>query len=424
MVSAPMEEIRSETGRRKVTEALWRAAIGWSRHISAFGFLLTLALVQPTSARAEYLLDSGDTLEMTVFGRTDLNRKAKVDVEGNVTFPLIGEVKASGLSLTALRSKIREQIQASDAVRSSDIILELVETRPFYIHGDVSRSGAYPYDRGLTVRHAIALAGGLDTARGRASSTPREALELKGRYNQSRNELIKLQIRIAALQAELSGSPEVNLPATSQNVAGDVKDIIETELKSLRTRITERQKEQEYLKSSLKLANEEVAALEKSQQTDAEARKQQVAEMERVAELSSKGLAASGRVTEEQRATVLLKSREMDTAARLSLARRQREEILWNIAKADERRFIVLEEINTAVARIAELKSELNTLSEQLSLMGVSQVQISEEGSDLDIRIYRAGAAKDGIAADQDLELRPGDVVEIRQRLNAGNKGL
>jgi polysaccharide export outer membrane protein len=390
-----------------------------------FVLCISWMMIQAPQAKADYILRSGDALELTVFGRADLNRRAVIDIDGNVTFPLIGELKVSGLSLAALRKMMRGQLEASDAVRGSDVILELVETRPFYIHGDVARSGAYPFYKGLTVRHAIAVAGGLDSARGKANTTPREISELRGKYNQARSELLKLQIRVASLQAEISNSSDIDPSVKTQALKGQSQELVETELQNLKTRVAERRKEQEYLKISLKLADEEVSALERSQQQDEEARKQQVAEMQRVAELSSKGLASSGRVTEEQRATVLLKSREMDTAARLALARRQREEVLWNMAKADERRFVALEELKTAVASLADMRIQVASLGEQLALAGDQNAQSSdEEESVLDIRIYRAGESKEGASADEDAELSPGDVVEIRQRLTRGNKGL
>jgi len=388
--------------------------------------LCLVSIMAPTlSARAEYALGSGDTLELTVFGRADLNRRAKIGIDGNIIFPLIGEMKAEGLSLTAMRTRIREHLEKSDAVRGSDVVLELIETRPFYIHGDVARSGAYPYNKGLTVRHAIAVAGGLDTARGKSVSTPRELSELRGRYNQARSEFLKLQIRVAALQAEINNSTDIGTALREYAQKGRSQDLVDTEIQSLKTRAAERQKQQEFLRTSLKLANEEVSALERSQQQDEEARKQQVAETARVAELSARGLTESRRVTEEQRATVLLKSREMDTAARLALARRQREEILWNIAKADERRFVALEELNSAVARLADARIQVDSLSEQITLMGAAGGQFpNEESVDLQVKIYRNGGPKEGISADADLELSPGDVVEVRQRLTKDNKGL
>lgn len=387
--------------------------------------MLVVAMLTSLDAWADYSLSSGDKLELTVFGRPDLNRRATIDIDGNIIFPLIGEVKARGLSLPELRAQIRNQLEASNSVRGSDVILELVETQPFYIHGDVARSGAYPFYNGLTVRHAIALAGGLDAARGKTNATPRDISDLKGRYNQAAREAARFQIRVAILQAELSNSVEIDASVKNQTSKGKLQEIFEAEFQNLKNRVSERKKEQDYLKSALKLADDEVAALERSQQQDAEARKQQVAEMERVAELSSKGLAASGRVTEEQRATVLLKGREMDTAARLALARRQREEVLWRISKADERRLVVLEELNTAVAGLAEAKGQVESLGEQLTLMGAGDILSSSgKGLDLDIQIFRNDAQKEGMQADQDAQLNPGDVIEVRQHSMEGNKGL
>ena len=133
--------------------------------------LLLIVTALPAQA-AEYRLDSGDIVEVSVFGRNDLNRRTTVDVEGNILVPLIGAVKACGVTLSDLRAKVKELLATSDSVRGADVIVDLIECRPFYVYGNVARAGAYPYRPGMTARHALALAGGLDTLRAQ-QSTPR-----------------------------------------------------------------------------------------------------------------------------------------------------------------------------------------------------------------------------------------------------------
>src|SRR5690606_23570592 len=131
------------------------------------------------NAATEYRLDSGDVLQVSVFRRTELDRRMTVDAEGNIIVPLIGEVRAAGLSLAALRASLKELLATSDAVRGADITLEIVEYRPFYIYGSVTKAGAYPYRPGMSVRHALALAGGLGQIGQSIGATPVQAAELR-----------------------------------------------------------------------------------------------------------------------------------------------------------------------------------------------------------------------------------------------------
>src|SRR5690606_31593427 len=105
------------------------------------------------------------------------------------------------------------------------VILDLVESRPFYIYGDVSKGGAYPYRAGLTVRHAVAVAGGLLAARSdTATISPAASAELRARYKTLSAEYVRQQIRVASLRAELEGKREIDLSAL--NAAAKMQDTV------------------------------------------------------------------------------------------------------------------------------------------------------------------------------------------------------
>ena len=57
---------------------------------------------------AEYLLARGDVLEITALGMPDLKQSTTIDVDGQAYFPVVGQMKAAGMSLTELRDKVRE----------------------------------------------------------------------------------------------------------------------------------------------------------------------------------------------------------------------------------------------------------------------------------------------------------------------------
>ncbi|WP_262300265.1 polysaccharide biosynthesis/export family protein [Microvirga sesbaniae] len=386
---------------------------------------LTVALLSAGmcgTALAEYRLGSGDVVDVAVFGRPDLSRRTTVDVDGNISVPLVGEVNVSGMALTDLRSRLKSLLSTNESVRPPDVLVELIEYRPFYIHGDVAKAGSYPFKPNLTIRQAVALAGGADMTRQRFASSPLEGAELRGRYNSLLMEASKQQIRVMGLRAELDGKTEFKTPASVNTPASKdvVAEISELEMNSLKARVAALAQERDYLGRALELADANVSALDRGQKQDEEATRQQLDELAKIVDLSRRGLAAPGRVSEEQRATVLMKSREMDTTARLAVARQAREELRRKLEKADDRQTRVTRELQDAIASLEGLYTQIAAVREQLSLAGSVGAQLmSDEQNPPEIFIVRKvkGAAV-RLKANEDTDVEPGDVVELKLKPN------
>jgi len=106
-----------------------------------------------------YRLGSGDVINVTVFDEEDLSRlNYRLPDTGLITFPF-GEVRALGLPIAALEAKIIEGLRKG-YLKNPRVSVSMVEYRPFFVIGQVNKPGGYPYQVGMTVRKAIALAGG------------------------------------------------------------------------------------------------------------------------------------------------------------------------------------------------------------------------------------------------------------------------
>jgi polysaccharide export outer membrane protein len=106
----------------------------------------------------QYQLGPGDQLRVTVFGEPDLTGLYIVGSQGTIAYPLVGEVTASGLTLLEFSSVLQEALQ--EFLRSPNVSVEVANYRPFFILGEVSNPGTYPYSANLTVLNAVATAGG------------------------------------------------------------------------------------------------------------------------------------------------------------------------------------------------------------------------------------------------------------------------
>ncbi len=113
----------------------------------------------------DYVLDSGDRLRVTVFGEEDLSGEFEIDGKGRIYMPLIGAVTVGNKTLQGAQNQIINLLMP-DYLKNPKVSLEVMNYRDFYILGEVNSPGNFPFQNGLTVINAVALAGGYT---GRAS---------------------------------------------------------------------------------------------------------------------------------------------------------------------------------------------------------------------------------------------------------------
>ncbi len=121
-----------------------------------------------TPINAPYQLASGDRLRVIVFGQDNLSNSFSVDGAGNIAMPLIGLVRAQGLTTAELARSIEARLRQG-YLRDPSVSVEVEAYRPFFVLGEVTTAGQYPFVNGMTVENAVAVAGGF-TPRGAQSS--------------------------------------------------------------------------------------------------------------------------------------------------------------------------------------------------------------------------------------------------------------
>ena len=106
-----------------------------------------------------YTLDSGDRLRIVVFGQDGLTNSYVVGAGGYIDMPLIGSVAARGMTTDQLASRISDKLR-DGFIREPHVAVEIVGYRPFFILGEVTQPGQYPYVANMTAETAVAIAGG------------------------------------------------------------------------------------------------------------------------------------------------------------------------------------------------------------------------------------------------------------------------
>jgi polysaccharide export outer membrane protein len=108
---------------------------------------------------APYTLGSGDRVRVIVFGQDSLSNSYAVDGSGNIFMPLIGVVAAKGATIEALSRRIEAKLR-DGFLREPRVSVEVEAYRPFFVLGEVTTPGQYPYINGMTAETAVAVAGG------------------------------------------------------------------------------------------------------------------------------------------------------------------------------------------------------------------------------------------------------------------------
>ncbi|WP_295456483.1 polysaccharide biosynthesis/export family protein [uncultured Thiodictyon sp.] len=129
-----------------------------------FGYLLLVLLCSSGLAapglESGYKLGSGDVISIKVFGESDLSFDAvRITDAGTLPYPFLGEVRAGGRTPQELSQVITRGL-ADGYLVNPRVTINVTTYREFYVNGEVKSPGGYPYQSGLTVRKAIALAGG------------------------------------------------------------------------------------------------------------------------------------------------------------------------------------------------------------------------------------------------------------------------
>lgn len=114
-----------------------------------------------------YRLGVGDKVRVIVYGEEDLSGEFEVDSTGVIALPLVGETPAQGKTLREFEQTVTAAF-GDGYVRDPRVSVEVVNFRPFFILGEVTAPGEYPYKSGMNVLNAIAMAKGY-TFRGSTS---------------------------------------------------------------------------------------------------------------------------------------------------------------------------------------------------------------------------------------------------------------
>ncbi|NLH49539.1 MAG: hypothetical protein GX444_13210 [Myxococcales bacterium] len=110
--------------------------------------------------RVDYLLGAEDVVRITVWNRVDLSKETRIRPDGTLFMPLVGNVKAEGLTITQLQESLRQQL--GRVLRDPQVDVEIKEygSKVYYVFGQAIKPGVYPVRATTTLLEGVATAGG------------------------------------------------------------------------------------------------------------------------------------------------------------------------------------------------------------------------------------------------------------------------
>ncbi len=107
-----------------------------------------------------YIIGTEDVLSINVWKESEISRTVPVRPDGMISLPLLGEIKAKGLTPVQLEEQITDLLKKIMSDPQVTVIVTQVNSLTFNVMGEVMRPGYFPITRPLTVLDAIALCGG------------------------------------------------------------------------------------------------------------------------------------------------------------------------------------------------------------------------------------------------------------------------
>jgi len=107
-----------------------------------------------------YVIQPNDVLEIFVWKEPELTRKVLVRPDGRISFPLVQDLLAAGVSPGELKARIEQKLSEYIEAPSVTVIVDAIQSYRIYVTGKVQKPGGITVEKPITVLQALTMAGG------------------------------------------------------------------------------------------------------------------------------------------------------------------------------------------------------------------------------------------------------------------------
>ncbi|PQA74746.1 polysaccharide biosynthesis/export family protein [Brucella oryzae] len=366
-----------------------------------------------------YRVGANDVLQVTVYGQPSLTGLYPVDVDGNIGYPVVGNIPVSGLTTNEISEKIAGSL--SQHIPGLTVTATVNQYAPVFVVGDVKAPGKYQFRPGMVALELTALGGGVGKAESPAVTAGVQLIAAQQEYTDLQLQITAMAIKRARFEAELNGTdftytlPE-QTPATKetavlqQHMLDGEKTLFDvrrnnlaSERRALEAQVASYGDEIQTLQQSIKLHDTEIALLQEN--------------VDSSKSLVDRGLAAKSSLRDLERDLSATRRAALEQGSFLARAKQNQLAVQQRIANLEEIRrsdaATSLQDIDLNMARMERRSNaQLQAMAEIAKSSGdISSATLRQK---LVFSISRNvnGNFQD-IVANERTEIKPGDILRV-----------
>ena len=367
-------------------------------------------------SRAEdYVLDTGDVLRISVFGEPSYPLEITVDDRGAVSLPLLGDLRARGFSPAKLAEEIKNAYQAQSLLVDPFVQVDIRQYRPFFITGAVTQPGSYPYRPGMTIRHALAVAGGFKALSIGNTDPALVIADLRAERAKLVIQEFAQQMRLRRLQAERQNSDSFSpkIDAGGELSKSLMDSIVSSEQDQFRSRELAFETDLAHLRASLDRSKKDAQSMANAHRERQNAADSQLKQLQTSRLLKQKGLVTDYNLLTLEQAQNTYRVAVND--AEVEQARADQD--IMNLEKAistkkADRELDLIAQTEQAELDLAQTQSNLRYVRDKLVFVSDygQHKSLDDLHGSVRVTIYRDNAEVEAIDTS---EVRAGDVIEV-----------
>jgi exopolysaccharide production protein ExoF len=382
----------------------------------------------------DYVLRPDDKLNIKVFQFPELSGDYTVSGSGSISIAPIGELRAAGSTAIELSKAISDRLVKAGFSSKPGTTVDVVQSRPIYVMGDVQKPGEYAYRHGLTALQAISLAGGWFRENDLAGLVrlSRENISMGGDVRYLATRYYQLLSERARLNAELTLKDDMMVPVELVRQAKDdptVAQLLQRERALLRVNVDAVKERVSNLEKTRNLYQEQIDAVTHQIEASKTQRDSVQKEMGAVKTLLDSGLSPKSRQWNLERMEGQIQMTEQGYQSLILQTRENMTQIDQKILDLrNEHESAVNTQLQKNVMGLTEVSVKLGT-SEKLMMDAQARSNIVRASSTnvVDSRGLTVTRTLNGktttIDADQSTELLPGDVLSVDAPGATGKQG-
>jgi exopolysaccharide production protein ExoF len=378
------------------------------------------------SGTAEYAVRADDKLKIKIFQYPELSGDYSVSANGTITIGPIGEINVDGSSPKEIARLISDRFIRSGLSDKPGTAVEMLQSRPIYVMGDVQKPGEYPYRPGLSVLQAVSLAGGwLRFNDPGLIRLERDNITIRGDMRNLVKRYYVLLAQRARLNAELALKTDVSFPPELMRRYADDKglaELVDEERSFLAINVEVLKTQLDSLAQTRTLYENEIEAVSRQMQANKVQYSTVQQELDNVKALFARGLSTSMRKADLERTLAQIDVAEQGFQTLILRARQ-------NITQVDQKMFDLKSQhtstLSTDMQRtrleLQEIGIKFDTNRDILAeaqLTAPTLVSSVDDGA-IGARSLTVVRVVDGkpstLDAEEHMVLLPGDVLKIQR---------